>query len=451
MNASSSSSSGLALIVLAAGKGTRLGVEDGAPPKVMVPCLGAPLLEHVQRAVAPLGASPTLIVVGFGRAHVESWMREHWTDATPVLQEEQRGTGHAVRLAMEAIPDFEGDVLVVYGDVPQVQTADLAALVEAHRTAGAGASVLTGIAPVDAGALGRIVRDDKGRFRAIVEQRDAAGDDAILRIREFNSGLYMFDAKALRRAVTDLSSDNAQQEEYATDAVGRIANEGRDVALVQSTDASSLMGVNAFTDLADATAWMRRRVATEHLAAGVDIVDPQTTVIEVGVTIEPGARILPFTVIERGCYIAAGAKVGPFARLRGKAHLEAGAEVGNFVEVKASRFGAGAKAKHLTYIGDAVVGAKANIGCGTITANYDGKNKHKTTIGNGARIGSGTVLVAPVEIGEGAVTGANAVVLAKRDVGAGRTAVGVPARILPDASKASNAAGAASSGEKGAS
>ncbi len=420
----------LALICLAAGKGTRLAVSDDVPPKVLVPCMGVPLLEHVRRAVEPLAADITLVLTGHQHERVEAWLGDAWPDAKPVLQSPQLGTGHAARVAMEAIPDFDGDVLIVYGDVPQLMSADLELLRAKMRDQRAHAALLTGTAD-DPGSLGRVVRRNDGRFMEIVEAKDAASRPDILRLHEFNTGMYCFQAGALRQALSKLTRDNAQGEEYLTDALGHIAATGARVAAVPALDAGSLVGVNTLEDLAAAHTVMRRRVATEHLRNGVIIIDPDTTIIETDVEIGRGATIHPFTHIARGCKVAAGAQVGPFARLRGNAVLHERAEVGNFVEVKKSVFEAGAKAKHLTYVGDATVGAKANIGCGTITANYDGKNKHKTHIGAGAHIGSGTVLVAPVTVGDGARTGANAVILPGRDVPPGTTAVGVPARTLP--------------------
>jgi bifunctional UDP-N-acetylglucosamine pyrophosphorylase/glucosamine-1-phosphate N-acetyltransferase len=282
---------------------------------------------------------------------------------------------------------------------------------------------------LDPGSLGRVVRGAGGALLEIVEARDA--DPATLALAEFNTGVYAFDARRLPPALARLPRDNAKGEEYLTDAVNRLAASG-DVALLAAADPAALLGVNTMEDLARATAALGRRVLAEHMAHGVAVVSPEHTVIEVDVEIAPGARILPFTYVQRGCRIGPGAVVGPFARLRGGATLETEAEVGNFVEVKASRLGAGAKAKHLAYLGDATVGPEANIGCGTITANYDGRTKHRTVIGARARIGSGTVLVAPVEVGERAVTGAGAVVPARHDVAPGTTVVGVPARPLKD-------------------
>ena len=419
----------LAVAVLAAGKGTRLALGDETPPKVLLECLGVPLLEHVRRAVMQLAPDRVVVVTGHDAERVEAWLAASWPEALAVRQIPQEGTGQALRLAVDAIPDFRGDVVVAYGDVPQVRGDDLARLLEAHRGNGSGATVLSGRA-ADPGALGRIVRSTDGAFVEIVEARDAAARPEVLAVSEFNTGFYAFDAEAVRPALVGLSRANAQGEEYATEAVNRIAAAGRATSVLAEAP-GALLGVNSFDDLAHAVAAVRRRIATEHMARGVHVVDPDTTIIEVDVEIAPGARILPFTHVGRGCRIGRGASVGPFARLRGGTVLEARAEAGNFVEMKAAHLGEGAKAKHLTYLGDAEVGARANIGCGTVTANYDGKRKHKTTIGERASIGSGTILVAPVSVGAGARTGANAVVTSGRDVKPGETVVGVPAKPLP--------------------
>ncbi len=418
----SPAAAGLAVIVLAAGKGTRL---PGTGPKVLVECLGTPLLDHVRRAVEPLAPDHTVVVVGFGRELVTAWLGKHWAGAKAAVQDPQHGTGHAVRVALAAIPSFSGDVLVVCGDVPQLEEHDLDALLDAHRRAHAAATVLTGVV-TDPGRLGRIVRSADGRLQGIVEAKDASTEQ--LAVREFNTGVYAFAAGPLRTAVARLPRANAQGEEYLTDAVGAIAATGQRVETARAADGSALLGVNTPADLASAVTALRRRIVGRHLAAGVLVVDPESTHIEPDVEIAAGARILPWTYLGHGCRIGPECVVGPFAHLRGGTVLERGAVVGNFVEVKGSRLAAGVKAKHLTYLGDADVGEGANIGCGTITANYDGKQKHRTTIGSAAHIGSGTVLVAPVTVGEGARTGANAVVTAGRHVPAGATVIGVPAR-----------------------
>ncbi len=422
----------VAVVVLAAGRGTRL---PGASPKALVECLGEPLLAHVRRAVAPLHPRESVVVVGHGRDAVIAWLEARWPAAKVAIQEPQNGTGHAMRVALTAIPDFRGDVVVVCADVPQVTTDDLTQLMAAHRRSGAAATVLVGTAS-DPRQLGRIERGEGGRIARIVEARDATPEQ--LALTEFNTGIYVFDVARLRPALDVLPKSNAQGEEYLTDAVAALATAGYPVEASTSLNGPGLLGVNTPAELAAAVAALRQRVVGAHLAAGVQIVDPSSTVIEEDVRIAPGARILPFTYIGHGCVIGPGCVVGPFAHLRGGTVLEEGAQIGNFVEVKATRMGKGAKAKHLTYLGDADVGEKANIGCGTITANYDGKNKHRTTVGSGAHIGSGTVLVAPVTVGAGARTGAGAIVTARHDVAPGTTVVGVPARPISVAEKASD-------------
>jgi bifunctional UDP-N-acetylglucosamine pyrophosphorylase/glucosamine-1-phosphate N-acetyltransferase len=416
----------LAVVVLAAGKGRRFA---GAVPKVLVECLGVPILEHVRRAVAPLEPRATVLVVGHGREAVEAWAKKAWPGARPVVQDPPSGTGHAVRLALAAVAEGTAkDVVVVCGDVPQIDAEDLRLLLDEHRSRGAAATMLTGRAG-DPGRLGRVLRHDDGRFRTVVEAADATPQE--LGTTEFNTGVYAFDLERLRRAVERLPRDNAQREEYLPDALPRIAKEGGRVEAVPARDGGALLGVNTPSDLALASLAIRRRIVTRHLEAGVHVVDPETTVIEVDVEIAPGARILPFTYLGHGCRVGPRCVVGPFAHLRGGTVLEEGVQVGNFVEVKASVLHREVRAKHLAYLGDAEVGEAANVGCGAITANYDGKAKHRTFIGARARIGSGTVLVAPVSVGEGAVTGANAVVVARRDVPPGAVVAGVPAKALP--------------------
>lgn len=432
----------VAVVVLAAGKGTRL---PGTLPKALVECLGEPLLAHVRRAVAPLHPKATVVVVGHAREVVGAWLEAHWPEARAAVQEPQNGTGHAARVALAAIPDFRGDVVVVCADVPQLTSDDLIELLAAHRRSEAAATVLVGEA-ADAGRLGRVERGADGRLARIVEARDAT--PAQLALREFNTGIYVFDAARLAPALDVLPRENAQGEQYLTDAVAALAAAGYGVEALATRNGASLLGVNTPSDLAAAVAALRLRTVGAHLAAGVQIVDPASTVIEEGVRIAPGARILPFTYVAHGCTIGAGCVVGPFAHLRGGTVLEDGAQVGNFVEVKATRMGKGAKAKHLTYLGDAEIGAGANIGCGTITANYDGKRKHRTSVGPGAHIGSGTVLVAPVTVGAGARTGAGAVVTAGKHVRDGATVVGVPAREL-GAGRGPEAAAAALAPAKG--
>ncbi len=295
----------VAVVVLAAGKGTRL---PGTVAKALVECLGEPLLAHVRRAIAPLHPKESVVVVGHAREAVSVWLEGHWPEAHAAVQEPQNGTGHAARVALAAIPDFRGDVVVVCADVPQLTTDDLTELLAAHRRSGACATVLVGEAS-DPGRLGRVERGTDGRIVRIVEARDATPEQ--LAIREFNTGIYVFDAARLGPALDVLPRENAQGEQYLTDAIESLAAAGYGVEAVRTANGASLLGVNTPGDLAAAVADLRRRIVGAHLAAGVQIVDPASTVIEDGVRIAPGARILPFTYIGHGCSVGAGCVVGP--------------------------------------------------------------------------------------------------------------------------------------------
>lgn len=416
----------LAVICLCAGLGKRTKV---SMPKVLLPLCGRTLAASALLAAAPLQPARVVVVLGHEKERVQRELQAALGSAFAQLQfvdqGTPRGTGHAVQVGMQALADFHGDVLVTYGDCPLVTTGTLAQLVE--RRGDAPCSLLTAY-PDDATGLGRIVRDDDGRLVAIREHRDCSADE--LAIDEVNAGFYCFDSAALRPALQALRPDNAQGELYLTDVVAQFVASGREVATFEADDPAEALGVNSLADLAVARHHMQERILLEHLANGVLIVDPASTWIEHGVTIGADTRILPATVIGTGCAIGRNCEVGPFAHLRAGTVLEDGAEIGNFVEAKKTRVGAGTKAKHLTYLGDAVIGPGANIGAGTITANYDGVHKHETRIGARCFVGSGTVIVAPSQLGDDALTGAGAVVTRGSVVGAAEVWVGVPARRL---------------------
>ena len=415
----------LAVICLAAGLGKRTKV---SLPKVLLPLCGQPLAAWALAATAPLQPARTVVVLHHQQEKVEAALRQvlgAGADAvTFVDQGAPRGTGHAVQVAMQALGDFRGDVLVTYGDCPLITAS---ALEQLRDLRGEAPCSLTTAYPDDPTGLGRILRDDDGAFAGVREHRDCSEEE--LAIDEINAGFYCFDSEALRPALALLQPDNAQGELYLTDVLAAFVRSGRGVPTLE-VDAAETTGVNSLADLAVARSRMQERILLEHLANGVVVVDPTTTWIDHGVVIGADTRILPCTVIGTGCRIGANCEVGPFAHLRAGTVLEDGAEIGNFVEAKKAHVGAGAKAKHLTYLGDATIGAKANIGAGTITANYDGVHKHETRIGARAFVGSGTVLVAPAEVGEGAMTGAGAIVVRGTKIGAGEVWVGVPARKL---------------------
>jgi bifunctional UDP-N-acetylglucosamine pyrophosphorylase/glucosamine-1-phosphate N-acetyltransferase len=371
------------------------------------------------------GLSPerTLLVVGDSAAEVGQRAGE---SAEVVVQEPQLGTGHALQVCGASLEGLTGSVVVLYGDMPGLRPETLAALVAARPEGGA--AMLTALLD-DPTGYGRVIRGDGGGVRRIVEQRDAAPDE--LAVREINMGVYAFPAERLPELLGRLDNDNAQGEYYLTDVISMLVEEGRDVRAVPVEDAREACGVNTLSQLSEARAVIQERILEEHLAAGVLIEDPATTYIDHGVEIGAGTHVLPCTVIRSGVRIGSGCEVGPFTQLRVGTVLDDGAEVGNFTECKQAHLGSGVKAKHLSYLGDVSIGRGTNIGAGTIVANYDGVAKHKTVIGEDAFVGSGSVLIAPLQVGEGATTGGGAIVTRNSEVGPGEVWVGVPARPLP--------------------
>jgi bifunctional UDP-N-acetylglucosamine pyrophosphorylase/glucosamine-1-phosphate N-acetyltransferase len=425
------------VVVLAAGEGKRM---KSATPKVLHPLLGRTLVGHVLAAAQAAQAASTMVVVGHKADLVAAHLADIAPSATPVLQAQQNGTGHAVRIALEAAPDAAGTVVVLNGDVPLLRPATVEALVLAHELAGTAATVL--VAEVaDPAGLGRIVRDAAGNLERIVEERDATAEQRAL--REVNAGIYAFDAAMLREALGKLSTDNDQGEEYLTDVFGLLASLGHAVGVHVAGDADETLGCNDRAELASLRALLRDRVNAAWMRAGVSILDPATTWIDVSVTLEPdaeidqnsqligetsvgaGAIVGPDTTLidtsvgagavvlrthSIGAEIGPEATVGPFSFLRPGTRLGRKAKVGGFVETKNAELGEGAKVPHLSYVGDAEIGAKSNIGAGTIFANYDGVRKNRTTVGEAAFVGSDTVLVAPAEIGAGAYVAAGSVI-----------------------------------------
>jgi bifunctional UDP-N-acetylglucosamine pyrophosphorylase / glucosamine-1-phosphate N-acetyltransferase len=411
-----------------------------ATPKVLQPLLGRTLLGHVLVAAAAAEADRTVVVVGHRADLVEAHLTDIAPAAVPVLQAQQNGTGHAVRIALDAVPEAAGTVVVLNGDVPLLRPETVTSLVQAHESGGRAATVLAAEVADPAG-LGRIVRDAGGGLERIVEERDASAE--VRAIREINAGIYAFDAVVLREALGKLSTDNDQGEEYLTDVFGLLAGSGGAVGVFVAPDADETLGCNDRAELAGLRALLRDRVNTAWMRSGVSILDPATTWIDVTVSVEPDAVIdqnsqlqgvtsvaagavvgpdttLVDTVVGAGAVVlrthAIGAEVGPeatvgpFSFLRPGTRLGRKAKVGGFVETKNAELGEGAKVPHLSYVGDASIGAKANIGAGTIFANYDGVAKHRTTVGEAAFVGSDTVLIAPVEIGPGAYVAAGSAI-----------------------------------------
>jgi bifunctional UDP-N-acetylglucosamine pyrophosphorylase/glucosamine-1-phosphate N-acetyltransferase len=430
----SATKSGTTVVVLAAGKGTRMKSER---PKVLHQLCGRSMLGWVLEAVLGLEPERIVLVVGHGAADVERAARAELAAVGRegclhvVLQEPQLGTGHALQVAAPALGDAPR-VVVTYGDMPLLRPESLTALVAAQVARGPEATALLTALVDDPFGYGRVVRDEQGGFERIVEQKDATSEERL--IDEVNLGVYCFARGPLgdmtQGDLAALRNDNSQKEFYITDLAGIARKAGRPVAPVVLDDVEEAAGVNSLAQLAEARWVVQLRILERHLANGVQIEDPSTTYIDHGVEIGVGAEILPCTVIRAGVRIAAGAHVGPFVHLREGTVLMEGSKVGNFTEVKKSTLGPGAKANHLSYIGDATIGAKANIGAGTIFANYDGKAKHKSSVGAGAFVGSGSIIVAPNTVPAGATTGAGAVLTRSARMGEGETWVGLPARKL---------------------
>ena len=410
----------LACVVLAGGKGTRM---RSRTPKLLHQACGRTLLEWVLGAVRESGADPIVVVVPADGGGVAEAIPE-W--ASTAAQAQPRGTGDAALSGRQALREFEGDVLVLNADHPLTDPASLRDLVAAHRAAGVAASVLTLTRTTAVGAdFGRIVRDAAGDVERIVEVRDAGPAERAL--EEVNSGIYVFGSEHLWPALESLTADNDQGELYLTDAVVALRSAGRRVLGHHHPDADVALGVNTRADLAEAARILRGRIAQAHMLAGVTIVDPATTHIDASVTIEPDVVIHPFTLLGGDTHIASGAEIGPhavvvgtqvgedvligpFCYTRPGTVMEQGAQAGRFVEIKNSHLGARAKVPHLSYIGDADIGADSNVGAGAITANYDGVRKQRTVIGRDVHIGSDNVFVAPVTIGDGAWTAAGSTI-----------------------------------------
>jgi bifunctional UDP-N-acetylglucosamine pyrophosphorylase / glucosamine-1-phosphate N-acetyltransferase len=407
------------VVILAAGKGTRM---RSKLHKVLHKVAGHPMLLHLLDTVDDLGASRRVVVVGDGREQVEAALKGR--DVAVAVQEPQRGTAHAVQQAREALANFDGNILILYGDTPFVEAATLEAMLERINGPDGPAVAVLASSPADPAHYGRIIRIEGDVIHKMVEYKDATDEERAVRL--CNSGMMAVRSADLWRWLDAVGNNNASGEYYLPDIVMIAAREGR-TSRVLETEAWQTHGINSRAELAVAEREWQRRRRVSAMLGGASLTDPDSvwfafdTTIAQDVTVEPhvvfgpgvtiaeGARIRGFSHIE-GAKIGPRAEVGPFARLRPGTELGDGAKIGNFVEVKKAAFGPGAKANHLSYIGDATVGAKANIGAGTITCNYDGFGKYPTAIGEGAFIGSNSALVAPVIIGDGAIVGAGSVI-----------------------------------------
>jgi bifunctional UDP-N-acetylglucosamine pyrophosphorylase/glucosamine-1-phosphate N-acetyltransferase len=457
-------------------------------PKVLHTLCGRPLVGHVVANARGLEPRRLAVVVGHGREQVSAYLASVDPEIRAVVQEEQHGTGHATRVALEALTEtdgeLEGTVLVLFGDTPLLSTETMSAVLDAHHRAGRAVTVLTAILDEPRG-YGRIIRQGDSVV-GIVEQKDATPEQAA--IREVNSGVFAFDAKVLRDTLSRLNRNNKQGEEYLTDALGIAAADGLSVGAHVVEDWHETLGINDRVQLAEMRGLLNRKLTEHWMREGVSIIDPATTQLDVQVTLGRDAIVHPNTQLHGGTVIAPGAEigpnctltdtyvgegarvtnattegaeigpeatVGPYTYLRPGTKLARGAKAGGFVEMKNAEIGEGSKVPHLSYVGDATIGEGCNIGAGTITANYDGVAKHRTEIGDHVFVGSDTVLIAPAKLGDGAFVAAGSAV--SGPVGPGELAVargrqrniaGYVERKRPD-SKAAKAAARAKAAEEG--
>ncbi len=392
-----------AVVVLAAGKGTRM---KSSRAKVLHEICGVPMLGHIQAVAEAVGADRLIVVIGRDADAVREAYGER---AEFVLQAEQHGTGHAVMVTEPTLGDFVGDVLILYGDTPLLRAETLERMRSLKQHAGADLVMLTASGDIP----GRVVRDDEGRVARIVEAQDATPEE--LAIEERNTGVYLLTSSLLWAGLASLEAGNAQGELYITDVVSYAVRSGKRVEALWLEDADECLGINTRAELAAAAEIMRQRINGRHMEAGVTLIDPATTYIDAEVEIgpdtliEPGCVITGRTVIGEGVHIKANAYIeesrldagvvfGPYSHLRPNSHLMAGVKIGNFVEIKNATMGPGSKSAHLTYIGDADVGRDVNFGCGSVVVNYDGYEKHRSKVGDGAFVGCNVNLVSPVEI-----------------------------------------------------
>ena len=410
-------------VVLAAGKGTRM---DSGRPKVLHEICGKPLLYYTTKVLRELGnLEKTYVVVGHERDKVRDAFgneKVQW-----INQDELKGSGDALARTRSFLEGFDGLILVLCGDTPLMSVDLLRNLIQAHLNSPKTAATILTCELEAPGAYGRILRDKKGNVKGIVEVNEAT--ERQKGIKEINSGTYVF-SNTVFRALSKVKPNPVNGEYYLTKVIDILSGEGKKINGFLAETPAECLGVNTQDELNNASVIMRQRIINNFIKGGVTVVAPENTYIEEGVTIGKGTLVYPFTVIHSNVVIGSGCEVGPFSHLRSGTVLADGAEVGNFTEAKKTILGRHSKAKHLSYLGNAIIGDNVNIGAGTITANYDGVSKEQTIIGDGASTGSGTILVAPVKMGRNSKTGAGAVVTRGQDVVSGKTVVGIPARPL---------------------
>lgn len=405
-------------IVLAAGRGTRMKSDI---PKVMHEMLGKPLIEHILDSIREAGVKNIIVITGYGSQSLKGSI-----EGTRVLvQKKLLGSGDAVNTARACLKSFTGNILVVCGDTPLLRSDTIKGLISKHKASRSSATVLT-VRVKDPTGYGRILRDPDGRLTGIVEEQDAPLYEQV--IEEINVGTYCFRSEDLFPALSGVKPDNKKKEYYLTDVIRIMNREKKAVESLETDDPDEALGVNTRIDLARAISILKKRVLEGLMNSGVTIEDPSSTIVYPGVNIGPDSVVRPNTLIESDVTIGNNCSIGPFTRIRPGVNIGNNVEVGNFVELVRTAVGDNSKIKHHTYLGDTTVGRGVNIGAGTITANFDGVRKNKTIIEDGAFIGIGSRIIAPVRIGRGAVLGAGCVVPKNHDVPKGATVVGVPAR-----------------------
>lgn len=452
------SNDNITAVILAAGQGTRM---KSSRPKVLHEILGRPMIAYLLDTLREAGVNDIVVVVGHQAEAVQAALKDY--ELRFVIQEPQLGTGHAVQVAMPAVDPEAGTVMVLCGDAPLISGASVAALQRLHAETGAAVTMQTIELP-DGAHYGRVVRNEAGRVIAVVQAKDSHDRQDLLSIREINTGAYCFDAAFLADGLAKIPKSPVTGEIYLTDLIHIAREEGRAVEALIDPDREALLGINSRAELAGATQTVKRRINARHMDQGVTLMDPEATYIESHVRIGQDTVIYPNvylqgkTVIGENCRIeasvkiadsildndvyvkmgcvitqsrvGAGVDIGPWAHLRPLSDLRAGVHVGNFVEVKKSVLHEGVKAGHLTYLGDADIGAGTNVGAGTITCNYDGEKKYPTVIGEGAFIGSNTALVAPVTVGAGAYIGAGSTIT--KDVPPGKLGIGRARQVIKE-------------------
>ena len=407
----------LSAIILAAGKGKRM---KSKIPKILHEVCGKPMLSYILDLIGSLKIRDAVVVLGYKDSLIKSFLG---SNIKTIRQEKLLGTADAVRSTRKSV--HRNNILIIYADNPLIKRQTLDRLIKRHISSGASCTLLTAILD-DPTGYGRIIRNEKNNISRIGEEKDISKTQKS--IREINSGVYCFNRRALFRTLNKVKQNNKKREFYLTDVIKLLTNSNRKIETVQVKDKREVLGINSRKDLARANQIMRTRILDEFMSKGVTIIDPETTYINRDVRIGQDTIIYPYTMIENNVKIGKDCSIGPFCHIRENTEIKDYVKIGNFVEIVRSRIDKNTLAKHFSYIGDTKIGKRVNIGAGTVTANFNGRRKNRTIIKDGAFIGSGTVLIAPVKIGRKATTGAGSVVVKNRNVADHTIVVGVPAR-----------------------